>query len=77
VIDVDGLSEMIISGELRYVMVGGRNINQPEVTNWLSSSCTVIPQFSQNSANFTPMQPRPGGGRQGPGDQTTTLYQCG
>jgi len=76
VIGVDGLSEMVAKGELRYVMVGGGNGNQQEIANWLASSCTVVPQFSQSNASLIPMQPRPGG-RQGPGDQATTLYQCG
>jgi 4-amino-4-deoxy-L-arabinose transferase-like glycosyltransferase len=77
VIDADGLSEMVTNGELRYVIVGGRNGNQKEIASWLASSCTVVPQFSQSNVKLNPIQLRPGGSRQGLGEQATTLYQCG
>jgi 4-amino-4-deoxy-L-arabinose transferase-like glycosyltransferase len=69
VIDADGLAELVADGDLRYVLFGGGNGKQ-DVAQWLQTSCTVVPEFSQENA-------RPGQGQQRPGNnQPTVLYQC-
>ncbi len=79
VVTVDELSEMVESGELRYVLLGGDRGNKQDIQNWVQSSCSVIPEFSQQPAAIT-SQPdgqfnRPDdlpGGR----DQSSMLYLC-
>ena len=76
VIDATGLAEMVKNGKLRYVLFGSKN-NKQDIAKWLTSSCKVVPQFSQNQANIK-QQNQPGaGGPQGPGNEVNTLYQCG
>ena len=76
VIDADGLAKMVANGELRYVLYGGNKGNKQDIANWLTSSCTVAPEFSQNNVNG---DQRPDGPVDGPrpGNQANTLYQCG
>jgi hypothetical protein len=71
VIDVDGLAELVASGDLRYVLFGGGNGKQ-DIAQWLQTSCTVIPQFSQG--NDRPAQNQRLDGRN---NQGNVLYQCG
>lgn len=76
VIDADGLSEMVGNGELRYVVMSGGRNDQQEITNWLASACTIVPEFSQNVASQNSVQQRPGNNRQPPGNQATVLHDC-
>ncbi|MFZ5819937.1 MAG: glycosyltransferase family 39 protein [Chloroflexota bacterium] len=70
VIDAAGLAEMVANGQLRYVLFGGDRGRQ-DIAEWLQTSCTVAPGFSQGDA-----RPAQGGQRPGNG-QPNTLYQCG
>jgi len=70
VIDADGLAELVANGDLRYVLFGGGNGKQ-EITQWLQTSCTAVPEFSQTSNRPAQNQKRPGN------NQSTVLYQCG
>jgi hypothetical protein len=65
VVTADDLSAMVANGELRYVMYGGDRGAKADIANWLSVSCSVVPEFSRAAAN-----------NQGPGNQATTLYMC-
>ena len=49
VIDAAGLAELVANGELRYVLFGGGRNSKQDIANWLSSSCTVVPEFSQGN----------------------------
>ena len=68
----DGLAELVANDDLRYVLFGGGNGEQ-EITQWLQTSCSVVPEFSQTDNRPAQNQRRQGD----PGNQTTTLYQCG
>jgi hypothetical protein len=46
-------------------MYGGDRGAKADIANWLSVSCSVVPEFSRAAAN-----------NQGPGNQATTLYMC-
>ena len=73
VIDANGLSEMVANGELRYVLYGGNRGNKQDISRWLTSACTVVPQFSQgvvNEGNRPDQLQSPQGGGM-------ILYQCG
>ena len=71
VIDAAGLAELVANGELRYVLYGAGRNNEQDISNWLVSSCTAVPEFSQGND-------RPAQGQQRPGNnQPTVLYQCG
>ncbi len=65
VVTVEDLSAMVANGELRYVLYGGDRGGKQDVANWLSASCSVVPEFSGISS-----------GNPGPGDQSATLYLC-
>lgn len=65
VVTAEDLSVMVANGELRYVMYGGDRGGKQDVANWLSASCSVVPEFSGISS-----------GNPGPGDQSATLYLC-
>jgi len=65
VVNAEDLSAMVANGELRYVMYGGDRGGKTDITNWLSSSCSVVQEFSGTAS-----------GNQGPGNQATTLYVC-
>ena len=65
VVTAKDLSAMVTNGELRYVMYGGDRGGKTDITNWLSSSCSVVQEFSGTAS-----------GNQGPGNQATTLYLC-
>jgi len=86
VVTSDDLSQMVADGELKYILYGGDNRgNKVDITNWIQSSCTVVPEFSNvtsgNPGPQAPNQPDGGNGPQvqgGPGgpDQANTLYEC-
>lgn len=68
VVSADDLAQMVANGELRFVLsaggMGGRN-NKQDVVRWLQSSCSVVNDFSQQTASVS----------QGPqGGQV--LYDC-
>ena len=65
VVTAEDLSAMVANGELRYVMYGDDRGGKTDIANWLSSSCSVVQEFSGTSS-----------GNQGPGNQATTLYLC-
>ena len=72
VIDADGLVEMVSSGDLRYVLFGGGNGKQ-DISQWLQTSCTVVPEFSQTNQRPAQNRQRP----EGRNNQSNILYQCG
>ena len=65
VVTAEDLSAMVANGELRYVMYGGDRGGKTDITNWLSTSCSIVQEFSGTASS-----------NQGPGNQTTTLYLC-
>ena len=65
VVTAEDLSAMVANGELRYVMYGDDRGGKADITNWLSTSCSVVQEFSGTAT-----------GNQGPGNQATTLYLC-
>ncbi|MBK6792156.1 MAG: glycosyltransferase family 39 protein [Anaerolineales bacterium] len=67
VVTADDLTTMVANGELRYVLYGGDRGNKQDITNWLSSSCAVVNDFSSVSS----VQ-----GQGGPRNQNMTLYSC-
>jgi 4-amino-4-deoxy-L-arabinose transferase-like glycosyltransferase len=71
VIDAEGLAELVADGDLRYVMFGDGGNEKQDIADWLSSSCTVVPEFSQTNNSRGQGQQRPGN------NQPTVLYQCG
>ena len=79
VVTAEDLSTMVANGELRYVMYGGDRGGKQDIANWLSTSCSVVQEFSQLNTGDPQMPQREnqsqglGGG--GP-DQGTTLYLC-
>lgn len=64
VVTVGDLQEMVANNELRYILYGGDRGKQ-EISNWLSSSCTVVNEFSNLNSN-----------NQGPQNQAMVLYEC-
>lgn len=71
VVDAADLNEMVLNGELRYVISGGERTSKDEITLWLKSSCLVVPEFSRLESS------NPSGGQGGvPREQTMILYQC-
>jgi 4-amino-4-deoxy-L-arabinose transferase-like glycosyltransferase len=86
VVTAEDLSEMVANAELRYVLYGGDRGGKQEIANWLQSSCTSVPEFSQTGSGNPIVQGPPGGfqqdaqnrtgGPQGSGDQAMTLYIC-
>ena len=81
VVSADDLAQMVADGELRYVMYGGNggpDGGKQDISNWLSSSCSVVSEFS-NTTNSNQVDGQsqfqgPNGG--GPGGQASTLYMC-
>lgn len=69
VVTVEDLKEMVANGELRYILYGGDRGNKQDISNWLSSSCSVVEGFTE-----TQNGPQ---GQQGPGfGQQMKLYEC-
>jgi hypothetical protein len=71
VISADGLAELVADGDLRYVLFSDGRGNKQDISDWLESACTVVPEFSQTNNNRMQEQQRPGN------NQATVLYQCG
>jgi len=71
VVSAEDLSAMVKNNELHYVLYGGDRGNKQDIANWLKSSCSVVPEFSQIAAGGPPAQ-----GPQGQGNQTMSLYIC-
>lgn len=46
VVSAEDLAQMVADGELRYVLYGDVRGDQQDVSNWLSSSCSVVSEFS-------------------------------
>lgn len=69
VVSADDLAQMVANGELRYVLFGadGRN-NKQDVRQWLQTSCSVVSEFSQTTAQFQQQGPGQNGGK--------VLYEC-
>ena len=76
VIDATGLAELVANGDLRYVLFGSGGNDKQDITQWLQTSCTVVSEFGQGNGRPAQQQ-RQDGGPGGPGNQATTLYQCG
>jgi 4-amino-4-deoxy-L-arabinose transferase-like glycosyltransferase len=47
VVSADDLAQLVANGELRYVLFGGGQGNQQEISSWLQSSCSAVEQFNQ------------------------------
>ena len=71
VVSAEDLSVMVANGELRYVLYGGDRGNKEDIANWLKTSCSVVPEFSQIASGGRPAQ-----GPQGQGNQAMSLYMC-
>jgi len=68
VVSADDLAQLVANGELRFVLfgMGGRN-NKQDVAAWLQSSCSVVNEFSQQTADISQPQGPQGG---------QALYDC-
>ncbi len=69
VVSADDLAQLVMDGELRFVLfgMGGRN-NKQDVVAWLQSSCSVVDDFSQQtSSSYSPQRPNQSG---------QVLYDC-
>ena len=78
VVSAEDLSAMVANGELRYVLYGGDRGSKEEITSWLKTSCSVVPEFSEiTSGSQPPPQNNQAGGQQGQNSQAMALYQCG
>jgi len=77
VIDAAGLAELVANGDLRYVLFGGGRNNKQDIANWLASSCTIVPEFSQGNTRPNQLQQQPDGPQRPENNQPTVLYQCG
>ncbi|MBI5352986.1 MAG: glycosyltransferase family 39 protein [Chloroflexi bacterium] len=71
VVTAEDLSAMVANGELRYVMYSGDRINKTDIANWLSTSCSVVTEFSTKASGNQNQNIQ-----QGPGNQASTLYMC-
>jgi 4-amino-4-deoxy-L-arabinose transferase-like glycosyltransferase len=71
VVSAQDLSAMAANGELRYVLYGGDRGNKQDIANWLKTSCSVVPEFSQIASGGGPAQ-----GPQSQGNQAMSLYMC-
>ncbi len=68
VVNARDVAQMVDDGELRYILLNGeRQGRNRGIANWLSSACTIVPEFSQ------PMPNRAGHPQATP----TLLYMCG
>jgi 4-amino-4-deoxy-L-arabinose transferase-like glycosyltransferase len=78
VVTAGDLNAMVTNGELRYVLYGGDRGSKQDITNWLTSSCSVMLDYSQVSTNTPAPQTINGQALDGgnPGNQTITLYSC-
>jgi len=85
VVSAEDLAQMVADRRLRYVLYSDDNRGgKQDIANWLASSCTVVPEFSNVSdANQPPAGNRLNGQSQvqgpdggGPGG-ASTLYMCG
>lgn len=66
VVTADDLAAMVANGELRYVMYGGDRGEKQDISAWLRSACSVVPEFAQSESTTGP-----GGLNQG-----GVLYLC-
>jgi 4-amino-4-deoxy-L-arabinose transferase-like glycosyltransferase len=81
VVSAEDLTSLVDGGDLKYVLYGGDRGNKQDISNWLQTSCSVVPEFSTttsgasagNQANGQNQPQGPGGG--GP-NQSMTLYMC-
>ena len=76
VVSAEDLAAMVANGELRYVLYGGDRGNKEDIANWLKSSCSVVPEFSESTSGNQPLAAQGPNGQQGPGNQAMTLYMC-
>jgi 4-amino-4-deoxy-L-arabinose transferase-like glycosyltransferase len=76
VIDAQGLSEMVNAGEVRYVLLGGQNRGQIEISEWVASTCTAVPQFSRAQAGSGTRQRPAADGPVPDAMQPPILYRC-
>lgn len=79
VVSAEDLAEMVANGELRYVLYGGERGNKEGIANWLKTSCSVVPEFSQIVSGGRPPQQNvqaQNTAPQGQGNQTMSLYMC-
>jgi 4-amino-4-deoxy-L-arabinose transferase-like glycosyltransferase len=76
VVSAEDLSAMVANGELRYVLYGGEKGGKEDIANWLKTSCSVVPEFSQSSSGVQRQAAQGPNSQQGPGNQNMTLYMC-
>ncbi len=74
VVDAQDLSALVAQGDLRYVYYGENG--NGEITSWLRSACSVVPEFSRTSTGNGNSAGQSRNGPQGPKNEPTTLYQC-
>jgi 4-amino-4-deoxy-L-arabinose transferase-like glycosyltransferase len=70
VIDADGLSNLVDANELRYIFYSNEGESKADIENWLKSSCSVVPQFSENGQNKGQKS------TMGPKGESLTLFDC-
>ena len=71
VVSMEDLAAMVANSELRYVLYGGDRGGKEDIANWLKSSCSIVPEFSQIASGGRSAQ-----GPQGQGNQVMSLYMC-
>ena len=83
VVSADDLSTLVANGELRYVLYGDPRGNKADIASWLSTACSVVPEFSSVSSGGPQAANQPDGQNQangpvggGAGDQSMILYVC-
>jgi 4-amino-4-deoxy-L-arabinose transferase-like glycosyltransferase len=72
VVSAEDLAQMVVDGELRYVLYGGDRGNKQDIANWLQTSCEVVPQFVGVNSGIQPQGPDGGV----PSGQAAVLYSC-
>lgn len=80
VVGAQDLAAMAANGELRYVLYGSERGRKGDIADWLKTSCSVLPEFSQVASGGRPAPgPRAQAQNTGPqpqGNQAMLLYLC-
>ncbi len=83
VVSAEDLSTLVANGELRYILYGDARGNKEDIATWLSTACSVVPEFSSVSNGGPQAANQPDGQNQANGPvgggadgQSMTLYVC-
>jgi len=76
VVSAEDLTALVTNGELRYVLYGGERGSKENISSWLKTSCSVVPEFNEISTGNQPPAAQGQNGQPGPGNQSMTLYLC-